>query len=87
MAAGEIVATILSLGMLTIVILSFIGLGYLTKFAFNSTSDAEGNRTVQLTDTEVNLAKMTVVLQWIAIGWAILSVIVKLAMGQSQPRY
>lgn len=77
--AANTFAIVISLGMLTIAVLSFVGLGYLTKFSFSSVDQADGTRCVILTDTEKNLCRMTVVLQWIMLGLAVLSGIMGIA--------
>jgi hypothetical protein len=56
--------------MLTIAILSLVGLGYLSKFSFSST-DVGTVRSIDMTDTEKNLCRMTVVLLWIQLALAI----------------
>lgn len=74
-AVAGTIQLIVTLGAIVIAILSFVGLGYLTKFSFSSADQADGTRCVVMSDTEKNLCRMTVVLQWIMLGLTVLSAI------------
>lgn len=73
--AAATATLVIALGMLTIAILSLVGLGYLTNFSFNAVaSGSDGQtRTINMTDTQVNLSRMTVVLLWIQLALAIIA--------------
>jgi len=53
------------LAMLVLYIIAILGMVYLTKFSFESTS-INNKRTIELSDTELTFTKITVVLFWIS---------------------
>lgn len=53
------------LAMLVLYIIAILGMVYLTKFSFESTS-INNKRTIELSDTELTFSKITVVIFWIS---------------------
>lgn len=66
------VSGIFYLGWLTVLILSLVGLGYLTKMTFTSNVENGKLCVEKMDNTKRNIARMTVVLLWISIGSSLL---------------
>lgn len=65
---------IVLLAMLVLEIFSIFGLYNLTRFAFNNTRNGN-QRTIELSNNEILVAKISVVLQWVAVGLTIMGVL------------
>ena len=55
------------LGLLALLIISYIALGYLTKFAFSAQQSPDGQQCIKLSDTQITLIKIGVVVMWVSI--------------------
>jgi len=63
---------LLALGVLVFGFVILAGDYYLTQFSFESENN-EDVRTITMTDTQLDLARTSVVMRWITLGLAILS--------------
>lgn len=71
MVIANTIKTVFMVGIITLSVLSILGLIYITKMSFSSGKDKCGN----VTNTEQNIARLTTVLLWIQIGWVVLGAI------------
>lgn len=82
MNGNQILNLLFTLGFIALGIVSLIGLIYITKFAFSSTktSDSKGTKyTVDMTETQLKMSQVTVVLSWIQIAMPV--IVALIAMG------
>jgi len=70
---------IVLLAMLVLEIFSIFGLYNLTRFAFNNTRNGD-TRSIELSNNEILLAKISVVLQWVAIGLTAMGILYQSGM-------
>ena len=71
--AKKTAKTVFLIGIITISVLSVLGLVYLTKMSFSPLEDKCG----KVTKTEKNIARMTVVLLWIQVAWVLFGSIIQ----------
>lgn len=77
------VGIILLIGFVTLLLVILAGDYYLTRFSFNSENN-NGARTITLTDTQLNLARTSVVVRWILLGLFIISCMIGPFVGPNQ---
>ena len=67
------VKTVFMIGIITLSMLSILGLIYITKMSFSPNVSTCSD----VTKTEQNIARLTTVLLWIQIGWIVLGAIIQ----------
>ncbi len=68
------ISQIVLLAMLVLEVFSLLGLYNLTRFAFNNTREGD-KRSIQLSNNEILFAKISTILQWIAIGVTVVGIL------------
>ena len=67
---SRILFTVFTIGLLIMQFCALAGQYYLTQFSFKSTSVGDA-RTLVLTDTQLGLTRLAIVLFWILFAWSI----------------
>lgn len=71
---------LVAIGILIISVMALIGIGYLTQFAFNAKKEND-KHCIQITDTQKNVIRISIVIIWIALALIMLSSLVNLILG------
>lgn len=59
------------MGLLVLSILSLLGMVYMTKMAFNNDVQVDGKYCGDLTETERNIARLSLLSVWCLIAWVV----------------
>lgn len=60
------------IGLLVLAIMSLLGMVYMTKMAFNNDVQTDGKYCGQLTETERNIARLSILSIWGLLTWVII---------------
>ena len=70
--AKKAVASAFIIGLFVLAVLSIVGMIYLTKMAYSDTKQTDGQYPGGLSETEKNLARLTVIVLWVQFAWIVL---------------
>jgi hypothetical protein len=69
--------TIFLIGLLILTVLSIVGMVYLSKMAFNSEQQPDGNYCGNITSTERNIARIAVITVWLQFVWIVMGSLIQ----------